>query len=199
MNLSLTIFQIFRMPKRQKESKLLPGEGRPTAGLNLGDFLAARVPQQPTPQHQNTNSLESDFPSLSLTSSSEVKSKSKPGVWGSAGSTPPSGNDNVPTNPSTASSASKLTLATCSDPSDKPLLPYTISKTKKGSLPIRLETRNKGKKVTVIFNVTGDARELLKELKHAAGCGGVIRCMYKKVLTPTKPSSFQPDHHLTYP
>ena len=166
------------MPKRQKESKLLPGEGRPTVGLNLGDFLAARVPQQPTPQHQKPNSLESDFPSLSLTtSSSEVKSKSKPGVWGSAGSTPPSGSDNVPTNPSMASSASKLTLATSSDPSDKPRLPYTISKTKKGSLPIRLETRNKGKKVTVIFNVTGDARELLKELKHAAGCGGVIRCV----------------------
>ena len=40
---------------------------------------------------------------------------------------------------------------------------------------MRLENRNKGKKVTVIFNVSGDARELLKELKHAAGCGGVIR------------------------
>ena len=178
MNLSLTIFQICRMPKRQKESKLLPGEGRPTVGLNLGDFLAARVPQQPTPQHQKPNSLESDFPSLSLTtSSSEVKSKSKPGVWGRAGSTPPSGSDNVPTNPSTAESVSKLTFASSSDPSDKPRLPYTISKTKKGSLPIRLETRNKGKKVTVIFNVTGDARELLKHLKHATGCGGVIRCV----------------------
>ena len=167
------------MPKRQKESKLLPGEGRPTGGLNLGDFLVARVPQQQlTPQHQNTNSLESDFPCLSLTSSSDEKSKSISGVWGSAGSTgstPPSRSDNVPTNPSTAASASKIILASSSDPSDKPRLPYTISKTKKGSLPIRLETRNKGKKVTVIFNVTGDARELLKELKHAAGCGGVIR------------------------
>ena len=29
--------------------------------------------------------------------------------------------------------------------------------------------------MTVIFNVVGDARELLKELKHAAGCGGVIK------------------------
>ena len=163
------------MPKRQKESKLLPGEGRPTGGLNLGDFLVARVPQQLTPQHQNTNSLESDFPSLGLTSSSDEKSKSISGVWGSTGSAPPSRSDNVPTNPSTAASASKIILASSSDPSDKPRLPYTISKTKKGSLPIRLETRNKGKKVTVIFNVTGDARELLKELKHAAGCGGVIR------------------------
>ena len=54
-------------------------------------------------------------------------------------------------------------------------MPFHIAKTKKGSLPIRLENRNKGKKVTVIFNVSGDARELLKELKHAAGCGGVIR------------------------
>ena len=98
MNQRLTIFQIYRMPKRQKESKLLPGEGRPTAGLHLGDFLAARVPQQPTPQHQNTKSLESDFPCLSVSSSSEVKSKAKPGVWGSAGRTPTYGSENVQTN-----------------------------------------------------------------------------------------------------
>ena len=52
---------------------------------------------------------------------------------------------------------------------------YSITRTKKGGIPIRVESRNKGKKVTVVFNVTGDSRELLKELKHSAGCGGVVR------------------------
>merc|ERR1719481_777565 len=54
-------------------------------------------------------------------------------------------------------------------------LPYTIGKTKKGSLPIRVENRNKGKKVTVVFNVSGNLKELLSELKHAAGSGGVVK------------------------
>ena len=171
------------MPKRQKESKLLPGEGRPTGGLNLGDFLAAKVPQtqKTTQQHQLPSSLESDFPNLSLSSSSEAKTNSTPGVWGrgvSSTSTSTTENNKVLTNSSTTTTASASTppvATSSSDPSDKNRLPYTISKTKKGSLPIRLESRNKGKKVTVIFNVTGDAKELLKELKHAAGCGGVIR------------------------
>ena len=158
------------MPKRQKESKILPGEGRPTGGLNLGDFLVAKVAQkqQTSQQNQPPISLESDFPNLSLSSSAEVKTKSTQGVWVKEGSTHSSiGSDKVLTN--------CPTTTTSSDPPDKIRLPYTISKTKKGSLPIRLESRNKGKKVTVIFNVTGDAKELLKELKHAAGCGGVIR------------------------
>ena len=161
------------MPKRQKESKLLPGEGRPTGGLNLGDFLVAKVSQkqQTSQQNQPPVSLESDFPSLSLSSPAGVNTKSTQGVWVKEGSTPSSngiGSDKVSTNCSTSTAPS-------SDPPEKIRLPYTISKTKKGSLPIRLESRNKGKKVTVIFNVTGDAKELLKELKHAAGCGGVIR------------------------
>merc|ERR1712048_355057 len=52
---------------------------------------------------------------------------------------------------------------------------YSIAKTKKGGLPVRVESRGKGKKVTVVFNVTGDASKLLQELKQAAGCGGVLR------------------------
>ena len=125
--------------------------------------------QQTSQQNQPPVSLESDFPSLSLSSPAGVNTKSTQGVWVKEGSTPSSiGSDKVPTNCSTSTAPS-------SDPPEKIRLPYTISKTKKGSLPIRLESRNKGKKVTVIFNVTGDAKELLKELKHAAGCGGVIR------------------------
>ena len=55
---------------------------------------------------------------------------------------------------------------------------------------MRVESRSKGKKVnfkmtstftmsilqvTVVFNVTGDLKLLLSELKQAAGSGGVVR------------------------
>ena len=55
---------------------------------------------------------------------------------------------------------------------------------------MRVENRSKGKKVkfnmtstftmsilqvTVVFNVTGDLKLLLSELKQAAGSGGVVR------------------------
>jgi translation initiation factor 1 (eIF-1/SUI1) len=52
---------------------------------------------------------------------------------------------------------------------------YFIGKTKKGKLPLTCESRAKGKKVTVISNVSGNAGALLSELKRKAGCGGVIR------------------------
>lgn len=52
---------------------------------------------------------------------------------------------------------------------------YFIGKTKKGKLPLTCESRAKGKKVTVISNVSGDAKALLSELKRRAGCGGIVR------------------------
>lgn len=168
------------MPKRQKESKLLPGEGRPSGGLNLGDFL---IPSKNTPINSQNNfpslgvsNNKDGFPSLGSSTNSkqncEEENKALSSCWGTQTKTTSqikSSNkeqETTSTSESTSSSdASKVTAK----------LPYNISKTKKGSVPIRLEKRNKGKTVTVIFNVSGDAKELLKELKHAAGCGGVIK------------------------
>ena len=169
------------MPKRQKESKLLPGEGRPSGGLNLGDFLVTPAQQRSgqAAQAPVSSASEEAFPSLGGLSISSKPQVSNVGVWGI---NKDSAQSNIlPASSSTAagatssfSASSTSTVPTAASPS-KPELPFHIAKTKKGSLPIRLENRNKGKKVTVIFNVSGDARELLKELKHAAGCGGVIR------------------------
>ena len=50
---------------------------------------------------------------------------------------------------------------------------FTIRKNKKGTLPISYENRSKGKKVTVISNVSGDASALVSELKRLTGTGGV--------------------------
>ena len=162
------------MPKRQKESKLLPGEGRPSGGLNLGDFLVTPAQQRPgqAAQAPVSSASEEAFPSLGGLSISSKPPVSNAGVWGQSKDSIPSSVQ--PASSPYTSSSSTSTVPTAAS-SSKPELPFHIAKTKKGSLPIRLENRNKGKKVTVIFNVSGDARELLKELKHAAGCGGVIR------------------------
>ena len=155
------------MPKRQKESKLLPGEGRPTGGFSLGDFLSTPAQSSHRDSGSGTDQVKSEeFPSLSNKS-----------CW----TKPPDVKQSLNTSETTASSSTTTTTTSSTASSSttsstiQPQLAYSISKTKKGSLPVRLENRNKGKKVTVIFNVSGDARELLKELKHAAGCGGVIR------------------------
>lgn len=52
---------------------------------------------------------------------------------------------------------------------------FSVKRTKKGKLPISYENRAKGKKVTVISNVTGDSGLLLQELKKKIGAGGVVR------------------------
>ena len=54
-------------------------------------------------------------------------------------------------------------------------LGFFVQRTKKGKLPISYENRAKGKKVTVIANVSGDANILLQELKKKIGTGGVVR------------------------
>lgn len=53
-------------------------------------------------------------------------------------------------------------------------LKYKVHGSKKGGLPVRVEKRKHGKIVTVIQNVEGDAKKLLKELKNELGTGGSI-------------------------
>ena len=50
-----------------------------------------------------------------------------------------------------------------------------MTRTKKGKLPITYENRSKGKKVTVISNIGGNAELLLAELRKRLGVGGVSR------------------------
>ena len=52
---------------------------------------------------------------------------------------------------------------------------FRVGRTRKGGLHIRLEHRARGKMVTVIGNVAGDAEELLRQLKRHCGAGGVVR------------------------
>ena len=85
---------------------------------------------------------------------------------------------------STASSSAELTGRTESSVSQSGsnqqgaasgTVGFSVKRTKKGKLPISYENRAKGKKVTVISNVTGDSGILLQELKKKIGAGGVVR------------------------
>lgn len=56
-----------------------------------------------------------------------------------------------------------------------PARPWAVGKTRKGGFAILIERRPKGKHVTVLRNVSGDADALLRELKKRCGAGGVVR------------------------
>ena len=74
--------------------------------------------------------------------------------------------------PQAASAAVCCSTRAEDQPADKA---FHVRRTKKGKLPISLENRAKGKKVTVVANVTGNAEGLLHELKTKVGAGGVVR------------------------
>ena len=52
---------------------------------------------------------------------------------------------------------------------------FFIRRTKKGGVPVKVESRASGKKVTLIENVEGDAKKLLQELKNKFGTGGLLK------------------------
>jgi translation initiation factor 1 len=53
--------------------------------------------------------------------------------------------------------------------------PYAVARTKKGGWPVRVEKRPGGKVMTVVGNVSGDAKALLKALRKVCASGGVAR------------------------
>lgn len=56
-----------------------------------------------------------------------------------------------------------------------PACGFSVTGTKKGELPLKVEKRARGKKVTVIPNVQGDATKLAKALMGILGVGGTVR------------------------
>jgi len=166
------------MPKKQKQSKQIPGEEK-APGFSLGDFMTVAPPRG---QKKNITTgvvvdnfpklgdLEQTLPVAGINAGCSATIATPSTCWGSK---------TLALSESTVAVAKDTKESSNTDgdrKSEKTVeLPYSIGKTKKGSLPIRVENRNKGKKVTVVFNVTGNLKELLSELKHAAGSGGVVK------------------------
>merc|ERR1712059_28918 len=165
-------------PKKQPKDKRLEGEGAPPpSSYSLADFIkpTERQNRGPGPGPVSGNlSNQDQFPTLG--SSNTTTSIAPNSCWSASSrpgpvTTPTSSitNNACPAVPPSVPTSAPTSAPATSSPS------YTIGKTKKGGLPIRVESRNKGKKVAVVFNVTGNLKELLTELKHAAGSGGVVR------------------------
>lgn len=137
------------MPKRSKrQDKTDEHEGRP-ADLTLASFL--EFPDVPKSSTSFTNKNSNSLAKVSESNPSESSPSTGEEACGL--------DDNIVDN----------------SPRTSSLPTYYVGKTKKGKLPLSCENRSKGKKVTVISNVTGDLNALLHELKKRAGCGGVIR------------------------
>ena len=91
--------------------------------------------------------------------------------------------DGRPLTNSPFSQLTRTNAAVSMEPADEPaslksaesMHAFSVGKTRKGSLPIFVEHRPGGKTVTVIRNVSGDARALLDVLKKRCGAGGVLR------------------------
>lgn len=48
-----------------------------------------------------------------------------------------------------------------------------VCRTKKGGLPVKVENRSSGKKVTIIEHIVGNSKLILQEMKNKFGTGGV--------------------------
>ena len=162
------------------------GEGAPPpSAFSLADFMTALPTKNSSQDKVPAASKEQDFPALGAShpQSQGSNSNSTSSAWAHPPTQPP-------TAPSQTAKPSSEEKAPASSTSPCPASAYSIGKTKKGGLPVRVENRSKGKKVkfnmtstftmsilqvTVVFNVTGDLKLLLSELKQAAGSGGVVR------------------------
>jgi len=50
-----------------------------------------------------------------------------------------------------------------------------VCRTKKGGLPVKVENRSSGKKVTLVEHVQGDGKALVQVLKGKFGTGGLFK------------------------
>lgn len=161
------------MPKNKKKTHNdeLPGEGRPPE-LTLGCFFKEAKPKRrPTAlvdatakqaKSNETGDIETELgyepPKIHLQA---VPSFPLLGHTSSAGL----GHD--------FSSQDETSSSSKEDKSTTPS--FKIMRTKKGGFPIYLEKRAKGKKVTVLRQVTGESKTLLQILKTKFGTGGLLK------------------------
>merc|ERR1719295_2554352 len=127
------------------------GEGAPPpSAFSLADFMTALPVKQET---LAAAPKEQDFPSLAASKTPAESSAPAGTAW----ACPPS-HSQVKSDPEEPVTATATPLssanAACPVPTSASAA-YSIGKTKKGGLPVRVESRSKGKKVTVVFNVTG--------------------------------------------
>ena len=56
-----------------------------------------------------------------------------------------------------------------------PVQAYFVCRTKKGGIPVKVENRSSGKKVTLVEHVKGDGKLLVSDMKNKFGTGGLFK------------------------
>ena len=136
------------MPKRGKASKMLPGEER-APGVSLADFLTAPSPRPAQPSNSVTTAKPNNVEFPALGCPAPHSTIPAPSCWSAPAIVTPVVPGSAP--PSHAAGTGRPASSTANPAPAPPIPAYTIGRTKKGSLPIRVENRNKGKKVIVIM------------------------------------------------
>ena len=77
--------------------------------------------------------------------------------------------------PATTAGATPAATAAGTAPAAAPARAFTVRATKKGGIPVAVETRSCGKKVVVVRRAEGDLPALCTALKRVLGTGGVVR------------------------
>ena len=99
-------------------------------------------------------------------------------------------------------SSSITTIETAQDSKEQGSKIFFVCRTKKGGIPVKVESRSSGKKVTLVEHVLGNGKLLLQELKNKFGTGGLLRddCIELQGDCKTKVSKYFNDNkHLLKP
>lgn len=80
---------------------------------------------------------------------------------------------NLQSNSAAASSIETEPVETTSSIKETSQPDVFVCRTKKGGLPVKVENRSSGKKVTIIEHVVGNSKLILQEMKNKFGTGGV--------------------------
>ena len=80
---------------------------------------------------------------------------------------------NLESNSAAASSIGTEPVETTSSIKETSQQDVFVCRTKKGGLPVKVENRSSGKKVTIIEHVVGNSKLILQEMKNKFGTGGV--------------------------
>ena len=136
--------------EKNQAGKVLAGEGAPPPqSFSLADFVTA-LPSTAAPRGGQGQVAREDFPGLA----SPAPSSPAPATLGSWATPAPLQSAPKVTAPVAGSCPGSGPVAgsTAGAPAPSKAVPdYVIGKTKKGGLPLRVESRGKGKKVQVVF------------------------------------------------
>ncbi|XP_057296916.1 uncharacterized protein LOC130625818 [Hydractinia symbiolongicarpus] len=135
------------MPKKKKNESADPNEGKPK-NLTLGDFIVVKTKKNDTKHTTSSSLLEERRGEEQFTE---------------------------------ASGACSVDVTDCTKDTqhkeenlDSSKI-YFVCRTKKGGVPVKVESRASGKKVTLVEHVGGDGKALVQILKNKFGTGGFYK------------------------